>query len=116
MKYFFSLFIFLSASALFAQQGELKGTVTDELTKETLVGAGIIYAPGKGTVTDINGFYSIKLDTGNYTVSIKMAGFQIQEQKVHLMPLGGVAYRSSLSCLCVLCLRLRALWVSLWSL
>ncbi len=59
------LFLFFSATAVsvYAQQYEVKGTVTDASTKEKLIGASVTYASGKGTVTDVDGNYMLKLDT-----------------------------------------------------
>ena len=67
---------------LYSQKGEIKGTVKDPLTNETVIGASVMYASGKGTVTDINGNYSIKLDTGTYTITFLFLGYEPFTQKV----------------------------------
>ena len=66
MKQFlkFSLTFLLSiytVSGILAQ-GSLKGTIKNSSTGETLIGASVLYGPGKGTVTDIDGNYFIKVN------------------------------------------------------
>ena len=67
----------------FAQTGgEIRGIVKDVATGETVVGASVMVAEGKVAITDINGNYSIKVDSGSYTVSISYVGFEPQKQKI----------------------------------
>lgn len=73
--------VFLNLS-IFAQGGEIKGVVKDVATGETVVGASVLVAEGKVAITDINGNYSIKVDSGSYTVSISYVGFEPQKQKI----------------------------------
>ncbi len=55
----------------------------DATTNETIVGASIMYATGKGAVTDIDGNFSIKIDSaGEYTLTISYVGYAPQQQKV----------------------------------
>ena len=75
----FAVFFNLS---IFAQSGEIKGVVKDVTTGETVVGASILVAEGKVAITDINGNYSIKVDSGSYTISISYVGFEPQKQKI----------------------------------
>ena len=85
MKRYLLLLIFTSFSSfVFSQNGgEIKGTVKDAATGETVVGATILYSGSKGVVTDIDGNYSIKLDSaGQYTLTISYVGYLPQKQKV----------------------------------
>jgi TonB-dependent starch-binding outer membrane protein SusC len=68
MKLFFTLFLTLLIYAtLSAQQVNVSGTVSDAQTNEPLIGVAITVLPGKiGTVTDINGNFS--LPTGDSLV------------------------------------------------
>src|SRR5437763_1799952 len=69
----------------FAQTKELniiKGNIKSETTGEPVVGATIIYAPGKGTQTDIDGNYMLKLPDSTYTITISYVGFQPQSSKI----------------------------------
>jgi iron complex outermembrane receptor protein len=78
----FFLFSFFSLSYFAQSAGEIKGTVKDQTTGETVVGASVVVAEGKVAITDINGNYSIKVDSGQYTVSISYVGFETKKQKV----------------------------------
>jgi outer membrane receptor protein involved in Fe transport len=81
---FFILYFLLSFIVFTgqAQTGVISGTVSDSKTGETLIGANIIYAPGKGTVTDIDGHYSLTLDYGTYNLKVTYVGFQTVEKKI----------------------------------
>ena len=59
-------------------QGVVEGVVTDELTGESLIGVNIVYAAGKGVVTDIDGNYRINLENGSYTLTISYVGYITQ--------------------------------------
>ena len=74
----------LLASSLFAQQGWLKGVAKDAITGETLIGANIIYAEGKGLVTDFDGKYAVQLADGDYTVKVTYVGYLEQEKKISI--------------------------------
>lgn len=76
------LLLLVSPVFLLAQTGVLKGTIYDAKTGETLIGANITYAPGKGTVTDVNGRYTLELDYGTYNLSITYVGFEPKEREV----------------------------------
>ena len=73
---------FLSVSA---QKGKITGVVRDAMTKETIPGVNIVYAEGKGTTTDINGFFSISgLSAGEYTLTISYVGYVTQKSVIKL--------------------------------
>ncbi len=76
-----TLFVTFSS---FSQGGnEIKGNIKDATTGETIIGASVMYAEGKGAVTDINGNFSIKLDSsGTYNLTISYVGYETQKQKV----------------------------------
>ena len=77
-------FIILGFSSLFAQNGKIKGTVSDDLSGETLIGVNIMYAPGKGTVTDINGNFEFDLPYGEYKLTFSYVGYDQMIKKVTL--------------------------------
>ncbi len=78
---FFIAFIF--TSLLSFSQTEIKGTVKDAVSGETIIGASVLYAEGKGTVTDINGNYTLKIDSaGTYTLTISFVGYEPQKLKI----------------------------------
>ncbi|MES2762194.1 MAG: carboxypeptidase-like regulatory domain-containing protein [Bacteroidota bacterium] len=80
--YLFALCILFFTTSIFAQGGELKGTITDAVTGEGLIGATILVSKGKGTVTDISGNYSIKLDSGTYKVTVSYIGYLLKTTSV----------------------------------
>ncbi|MCI5057219.1 MAG: carboxypeptidase-like regulatory domain-containing protein, partial [Flavobacteriales bacterium] len=75
--------IFFS-SVVIAQNGTIKGKITDAISKEPLPGVNIFHGPGQGTVSDIDGNYELSLGAGNYTIIYKFIGFQIQERIIEI--------------------------------
>jgi hypothetical protein len=81
------LFTSLLTLALFpltilAQEGTLKGTVYDAVTKESLIGAYVLYDENKGTTTGIDGQYKVKLEYGTYTLRVSYVGYKPQTKKI----------------------------------
>ncbi len=79
-----AVLLYLFTAKTYAQQIELTGTVKDASTQEALIGANVTHAPGKGISTDINGNYSLKLDSGLYEVTVSYVGYQTQTQKINV--------------------------------
>lgn len=81
---FFSL-VFITASNA-QQTGVLRGKITDASTKEMLPGATIILIGStvKGTVSDIDGNYSLVLDTGLHQLYCAYIGFVNDTFSVHI--------------------------------
>lgn len=60
-----------------AEKGQLKGVVTDILTGEPLIGAGVlIQDTTTGTVTDLDGAFALDLKNGEYVISISYIGYR----------------------------------------
>ena len=77
MKYFLSLFISFSVVFLSAQQHTLSGYVKDANSGEALIGVSVfIEELGKGTTTNVYGFYSLTLQKGNYKVKYSYVGYK----------------------------------------
>ncbi|MEI7595207.1 MAG: TonB-dependent receptor [Bacteroidota bacterium] len=79
------LLIFISAlfcSFSKAQTYTIKGNIKDATSSETLIGANITYATGKGVVSDIDGNYSISLVNGEYTLTFSYIGYKPIEKKI----------------------------------
>jgi iron complex outermembrane recepter protein len=77
MKKILLLFFFnLMLLSVFSQTYSVSGTVIDESTNETIIGATVLYAQGKGTVTDVNGRFSLDLEPGNYNLTFSYVGFE----------------------------------------
>jgi hypothetical protein len=70
---------------LFSQTGEVRGTVYDKVKGDPLPYASIVvHGTSKGALTDINGFYNIKLDPGKYTLSVSAMGFDTASISVNV--------------------------------
>ena len=79
------LMVFLFVSAFgYSQEGVVSGIVTDKSSGETLIGVNIMYAPGKGVVTDLDGKYSIKLPYGEYELHFSYVGYNEFTRKIKL--------------------------------
>ena len=72
--YILLLFTFCVITVNHAQT--ITGTISDKVTAEKLIGVNIISNNGKGTATDINGKYSLKLDAGNHQITYKYLGYE----------------------------------------
>lgn len=57
------------------QEALFSGRVTDVKTKEGLIGVNVVYAPGKGVVTDQNGRYSLSLSPDTYKITFSYIGY-----------------------------------------
>jgi len=80
--------IVLASGVSAAQQetNQIRGTVTDAVSGETLPGVNVLLAgTSRGTVTDINGNFSLKqLRDGAYTVTVSLVGYKQNTKQVSL--------------------------------
>jgi hypothetical protein len=82
-KLFYNTTIFASITFLFvlfsvpllAQQGVLKGKVTDAISGEALISATVMVGT-EGTYTDLEGNYIIELKKGDYEVKFSYVGYE----------------------------------------
>jgi len=81
-KLFVFVLLIAGLSSLSAQQVNVSGVVRDAKTGETLIGANILYEPAKGTVSDYNGNFSLKLPPGTYTFKISYVGYETEIRQV----------------------------------
>ena len=73
--FFFILLLVLSTMT--AMAGYIKGTVLDKQTKEPLTGATIqITGTAQGVVADINGNYTLNVNDGTYTITVRYIGYK----------------------------------------
>ncbi len=81
MKNIFLLCVVLTFSfQLVAQQHRITGTVVDKNDKSAMIGANIIErGTSNGTVTDINGSFSLNLTTDNAILDITSIGYESVE-------------------------------------
>lgn len=81
-RYF--LFLLLLPYTLLSQ-GVVEGIVKDALTGESLIGVNIVYGPGKGTVTDIDGHYVLSLEQGVYQMTASYVGYEPLTKSVEII-------------------------------
>lgn len=79
-----SIAVFLTVLFAQAQKGTIEGVISDDLTGETLIGATVLIAEGIGTLTDIDGRYSIEADHGTYRVKVSYVGYEAIEKTIEL--------------------------------
>ncbi|NUN99046.1 MAG: TonB-dependent receptor, partial [Saprospiraceae bacterium] len=88
-KSLLSLFLAAVCTIGFAQRGSVSGMVTDQETKEPLIGANIFVSGAtSGTATDNSGKYTLDLPAGNQKLIVSYVGFKTTEQSV-MVPAGG---------------------------
>ncbi len=91
------LLICFFINTLSAQKNIISGKVTDIKTGEKLVGASVFFLKENGTtnttLTNAEGNYSIKIDSGNYKIQVSFIGYEkkiidsIYFELGHLIPL-----------------------------
>lgn len=76
MKKFLTFILFLNVLFLQAQNGTLRGNITDEKTGEVIMFANVVVEElSTGTTTDLDGAYSLDLPSGTYTVTFSYLGY-----------------------------------------
>lgn len=80
-KILYVVLALISASALYAQSGSIKGTVTDAGTKEPVPFANVVVERDgnqiTGTMTDFDGNYTLKpVPSGKFNVLVSSVGYQ----------------------------------------
>jgi len=74
-----SLLMFLLFTVVGYTQSTVSGVVTDASTNETLIGANVlVQGTSVGTITDIDGSFSLNVPAGSNVLEISYAGFQNQ--------------------------------------
>ncbi len=70
--------VYVSVSS--GQQAVIKGTVVDDQTLEAMDGVHVILGDGRGTVTDRNGRYLIKVSPGMLVMLFHYVGYKTQKE------------------------------------
>jgi outer membrane receptor for ferrienterochelin and colicin len=85
-KIILSIALILAFMSVSAQKGKITGIIRDAITSETIPGVNIVYAEGKGTTTDINGYFSINnLPAGEYNISVSYVGYVTQKTVIKII-------------------------------
>ena len=75
----FLIFLLVSWSFLLCAQKTISGTITDSTNGDPLIGASILVSEGTGgTITDIDGSFSLDVPAGVEQVEISYTGYQTQ--------------------------------------
>ncbi len=85
---FTAIFIFF-AFPVFAQsrQGTIKGFIYDKKTGEPMIYTNVFFSNAKyGAQTDINGYFSIMLPAGSYTLYTTAVGYDTSSVTVNVLP------------------------------
>lgn len=82
MRYFAIIALGLLCSFNSFAQTKVLGTVTDGYTGETLPGANVSYAEGKGTSTDLDGKFVLTIPNGEYTLTVRFVGYMDFTKKI----------------------------------
>jgi iron complex outermembrane receptor protein len=77
-----AFFLFFLPALGMAQNVQVSGIVRDNASGETLIGANVLFAEGKGTVTDINGQFSMSVPAGDYNLQISYVGYQTIQKDI----------------------------------
>ena len=82
----FLFLVVLISSAVYGQ-GTLRGTVTDSLTNDALIGANVfLLGTSQGGTVDIDGnFFITKITEGSYRVRISYVGYKTNEVSVNIV-------------------------------
>ena len=79
------LFLMLLPLAALAQRHTISGTVVDNRSGETLIGATVLdEVSGKGTVTNLYGHYSLTLPADSVSLRITFVGYEPQYHRFRL--------------------------------
>lgn len=82
MKQIFTVVALFITICGFAQNAEITGKITDQNTKEPLVGASVRYDKSRGVITDANGSYKISLAEGQYDMTFTNIGYKKQKLSI----------------------------------
>ena len=80
MKNIITALVFLITASAFSQQVDLKGQVLDsEFNNEPLAFANVkVKGLDLGAVSDENGYYTLALTPGSYTLEVEFIGYESQ--------------------------------------
>ena len=92
------LFLFSCAALAQNHNGTIKGFVYDNKTGEPMIYTNVIVANAKtGVQTDVNGYFSINLASGSYSLLVTAVGYDSSITTVNLLPDAIVSKRITLT-------------------
>jgi len=69
---------------LWAQTATVTGRISDQDSDEPLIGASVLVDAGQGTITDVNGRYTLELPPGSYDLTVSYVGYDAIVQSIEL--------------------------------
>lgn len=82
-KYLLITLLFFFSISVVAQKQPVSGVVKDSLSGETIVGANVIIkGTTTGTVTDINGKFTLELNKGKHVLQVSFVGYNMITKEV----------------------------------
>ncbi len=82
MKNILTLVLTVLVNIVVLAQNRISGTVKDEQTGETLIGANVLYGDNLGVVTDFDGNYSFEVPNGKYTLTFSYVGYKSTKREL----------------------------------
>lgn len=82
MRFTFSFIFMILACLGFSQKTKVQGVIKDAITNEPIVGAIVVYGESKGASTDIDGAFSLMLDSGSYVIKASYIGYKAMEKRI----------------------------------
>ncbi len=79
-----AIFLMLTLAANSQDTGNISGKVKDNDSGEALPGAQVYVTTSNGTVTDIDGNYSLTLSAGTSTITVSFVGYSTQSFEVSI--------------------------------
>ncbi|MGM0498376.1 MAG: TonB-dependent receptor [Bacteroidota bacterium] len=84
-KIFIILFLSLFSYQFSFSQGTLKGKIVDEDSEEALIGATVaVKGTTSGTATDVDGSFTLKVESGTVPLELSYVGYQEKELEVEV--------------------------------
>ena len=68
------------------QQGLIRGSVYDNHTGDPLPNASVIFERGRGTTSGIDGYYHLRVDAGQISVTFRFIGYRAVTRSVFVAP------------------------------
>lgn len=84
-RFTFLILMSLLPFGLMYAQSTIKGKVSDKTTNETLPGANImVVGTTNGTVSDLDGNYTLQIPEGNRAIQVKFVGYQTSTRTISI--------------------------------
>lgn len=78
------IFCFILSGVSVAQQATLSGTITETKSGETLPGVNVIFNKSTGVVSNLEGFYTIDIEPGTYSIAYRFLGYTEENRIIKL--------------------------------